>query len=211
MSLQTRPKLIVTSTVFLVFGACASSRIALKPADRASIHSVSVQQPVSKPAEMYYTDLTAVTGAAFGGLVGALVASPSVSSGKALQNDADARGISIETITREAFTRELQRNAVLPLARSGTGDAAFRLKITQYGVTYTGMMKRALLPIVGLQAEMVRPNGTVICKATTVGSAAESTRHTFEEFHANPDLLRAGWADGAQRAAHTLLSDFKKP
>ena len=201
-------KSILVASLALTLGAC-SGRIALKPSDRASIHSVSLQQQISKPKTMFYMDLTTGTGVALGGIVGAVVAASSVPSGERLQRQAESSGIAVENIARDAFTHELQRSGALPLAHGGSGDATFKVSVTLYGVTYIGLT-RSLTPLVSMLVQLVQPDGKVIYSNYNLGQASPSMRHTFEEFYANPQLLRAGWEDAAHNAAQKLIAELRR-
>jgi hypothetical protein len=81
------------------------------------------------------------------------------------------------------------------------------------------MLKRALLPFVGMQVELVARDGRVLYRSPGpspfsldgVGKGSNATRRTFQQFHENPESMRAVWEDAAQRAAQKIVADLRGP
>ena len=210
-------KSLTLTSIALTLGACATSG-RLSPADRAAIRSVAVQPQVAMPTKYNsysYMDLTSGVGSDLGlggGLrwqaIGAAAIHSSASSGATLLDDSQTHSFPIEPIVRDTFTRTFQESGVFPCAAVGAADATITLTVAADGLEHEGL-GREIIPFVAIKADLSKAGGKAIFTSMKKMRAEAGWHHTFEEFHANPQLLRAGWEDAARKASQAIVEDLR--
>lgn len=176
---------------------------------RRSVHSVAVSGQVANRHRVTYVSPTTQGIGTVGALtlgVGPMLLAAGInaaiaSSPKHIMEAAAASSRTpLEKMVADAFVAEIQRSGAFTLVKSGAGDAVFELEIKQYGLESHGatMMVRARL----------MKNNECLFDSTHIGRVAKGDRHQFDEYKANPDLLRAGWQAAATDAARITMDDL---
>lgn len=231
--LKTITAIGCAALIALLNGCAGGTGTALKPADRASIRTVSVNSHVSKPDHMTCLDNTrrwkaTAAGVVVGGVVTAGIVGSNLSKtapgGVQLDQAMARNGATVDRIVRDAFTDELRKSGVFAVTTGG-GDAQFVLSIRTYGLTVGGnLFDKRLAPNLAVAAELVRADGTHVWKAmrSAISFAGlnrghpeiifigRGQAHQFEEFQNNPQLLKSAFAAAAQVVAQSLIAELKR-
>ncbi len=200
---HTIRSLIAPLLVAALLSGCANKSL------RSSVHSIGVSGNVANRNRVTYesaaTTTVGIIGAATLGLGPILLATginAAISSNPKHVMKAAATGgaLPLEKMVADAFAAEIPRSGPFTLAPAGGGDATFELKIEQYGLEYKGS-------IVGVRARLMK-NGQCLFSSRHLGHAPETSRHSWNEYKANPELFRIGWQQAAADAARETIDDL---
>ena len=194
--------------------ACVAPPVAITPAAKASIHTVSVNRTVKMPADMVYIGRKeGVAMLLAGPLLGQQAASSVGSSVKAkLAAEMQANQIDVGDIVASEFAKEASAGTSIKfVVGPAPADARVDLVVNVFGISHAHTVGATLYPVVNLSAIMKAADGSVIWQATHVASAEDLENkqgHTLEEFLESPALLREAFVNGSDIVSRAMVQDL---
>ena len=196
----------------IILGACANGNI-------RSVHAVSVDPSINRPAGLTYTNQASANvdalapGAGLapllvlGAIHGGVIAKPR----KEIEAVVASHGIAIERIVPAAFTDEMARSGSFSVVPPGSAEATLKLKMIGYGLAYQGDAARSsgLAPMVFLEVRLIGSDGGNIKTIKFTALASKEHWHTHEQFREQPELLRTGWEHATRAAARTVAANLR--
>jgi hypothetical protein len=182
----------------------------LAQADKAAIHSVSVNRDVTVAEEPFYMGPAQAVGMAFG-IVGALVGEAMAGNPKAvLRATLRKNNIEIGSLAAEEFTRQLQSAGVFGELVPMGGESEIRLEVPYWGLA-KAPLSTELKPVFGMKAKLVKADGSVAWEKYfyIANMNSETPSATFETFIENPEQLRAAFAKASEIVALGLVEDLR--
>jgi hypothetical protein len=191
---------------------CAASTPLTKQA-RESIKSVTINRDVVMPKGMTYIGQSQAVSATLLGPLGAGIAA-AAAQGPAAQLiiAMQESGIDVREIVREQLSAGLKAGGLFPLLNSDPADADFKLEIRQYGFVHAPF-STALRPILGVNAKLVRPDGTVVWeKYDQVWTAnGETPARQLAEYLDTPPRIQDALSVAAKLVVGTFVKDLGVP
>lgn len=182
---------IAALVILLLFALASSSCVtstAYKPDPSHPVGTVSISKEVAMPPHMIFYGLSQSMAGLFAGPFGALTTM-----------FRQGEDFNLPAVLRSDLAAELG-STKFKVMSSGPADAEVRIRVREYGfVQAPGIMRRQVKPILTIDTEMVRPDGTVTWKSgVVVNQTTKGTPATLpEQLKADPKLA----AEAIQAAA----------
>lgn len=198
-----------------VLGGCAGvASVSATAADREKILMVRIDPMIELPAKPYYQGPEQAF-AAVAGVVGAMLAAPdaadAASKMAAVMHDqhTEISGIVLaefpsawETGTPVRFTND----------PSAAVDGVMTLKINTWGIGQSQGFNPKLYPLLGISATLKRADGTVAWQKydfVTPANKDNNEGHTFDEYHAKPELFKRVFDSATRIVSSMLLQSYE--
>jgi hypothetical protein len=183
-------------TVALLSGCVTSSPYKVDPSH--PIRTVNISRNVPMPKKMFFSGLSESMAGMFGGVVGALSTM-----------FRDGEDFKLPEVLRTELAAEIAKTGKFKLVSSGPVDAEMRINVREYGFVQAGFMQRRVKPVLTIETQMVRPDGTAVWQSGVVINQATKETSTMlpEQLKENPKIA-AEALHGAARiwAAKTAVS-----
>lgn len=151
-----RQVLILPIVAFLISGCVTSSPY--KADASHPIRTVTISKAVSMPEKMLFYGLSESMAGMFGGVAGAL--STMFREGE---------DFNLPQVMRTDLAAALARNGKFKLQSTGKADAEIQIRVREYGfVQARGFMRRHVKPILTIETQMIRADGTMTWKSGVV-------------------------------------------
>jgi hypothetical protein len=163
---------------------------------------------------MGYRSQAAAIGGTMGGLIGGATASSFTrNSAIALHDVMQTNHIDVTEIVRSAFVKKLAAHGrFTPVENPSGADGTITLKIFEYGL-FGDELGPQLGPALDFCATVKDRNGVSLryrCGGGGPGSHWSKGRHKLEEFERNPDLLRTGFQNVADKASAMVVRGLER-
>ncbi len=207
-AIQPRPKAVLLLTFLLAWSMFGCVSLApTKTADLEAVRTVVIAHKVAMPEKMVFYGLSqsmlaGLAGGVGGGGAYAMEMQRSGATGASEHYD-------LPQSLRASFAQEFGKTGKFKVVSAGKADAEMRIKVTEYGFYQAGVMVRRVRPILIVETELVRPNGTVVFKKVS------ATNHMNAKTPAIlPEKIRNDrkvGVDALQVAARVVATDTAAP
>ncbi len=197
--------------IMFLFVGCGAN-ISLTKKERALIQSVSINQNIPKPNDIYYYGAEEIMLGRAIGVLGQISAMETVREPKRrFKYVMERNQIDIEQIVREQFGDELTKSNLFNSIVDEKGDAEFRLSIEGYGFSAPSHgFSDKLRPNLALTGSLVKLNGTILWKRRIIRIKGKTSSYTLEEYLKNPELIREALTASSRIAVRDLINDMLK-
>jgi hypothetical protein len=163
--------------VALFSGCVSSSPYKVDPSH--PIRTVNISRNVPMPQKMFFSGLSESMAGMFGGVVGAL--STMFRSGEDFK---------LPEVLRSELATEITKTGKFKLVSSGPADAEIRINVREYGFVQAGFMQRRVKPVLTIETQMVRPDGTAVWQSgVVINQATKGTSPILpEQLKENPKI-----------------------
>lgn len=196
--------------LFLLIGCV--SHVPLTKRDRSLIQSVSINEDIAKPGDIYYYGSKEVwLFATMGAIPGTVAGTQTVKGPKSmLKNVMEKDQIDIAQIVGEQFTNELKKSNLFNSIVHEKADAEFKLSVLGYGLEVkAGGFSRKLRPVLTVKGSLAKPDGSILWeKQRGVFAKGGTPSHTLEEYLENSELLREAFTIAAQIVVTDFIKDM---
>jgi hypothetical protein len=177
-SLENRLPISALLLAIAMFSGCVSSS-PYKADPSHPIRTVNISRNVPMPKKMFFSGLSESMAGMFGGVVGAL--STMFREGEDFK---------LPEVLRTELAAEIAKTGKFKVASSGPADAEMRINVREYGFVQAGFMQRRVKPVLGIETQMVRPDGTVVWQSGVVINQATKETATMlpEQLKENPKI-----------------------
>jgi hypothetical protein len=197
-----------------VLAGCAGAPTQrMSVADRATIKTVTVNPEVQMPQAMFFHG-QAQSAAAVGGLVGALVGAE-MAKGPSEQIVAKLKEkqIVLPEIVKSEFQRAAAASGALAFAdNAASADGELTFAVNVYGFGQTQGFSPLLYPLMNVSATLKKKDGSIAWQKTefaTPHNSENTLGHKFDEYMANPELLRATLTNMSGILSRLLVKDLR--
>lgn len=123
-----------------------------------------------------------------------------------LKSVAESSDVDLRSIVLKAFRSRLEKNVPVSVV-SANGEADLQIHIEDYGLTARN--KTLMQPTITIEARLIKSSGHVIWSGGENISDSEFegiSARTWQEYTANPALLKTGYEEVANSAANTIVN-----
>lgn len=197
--------LLIIAAVYL--SGCAGT-VAMKPEQRANIHTVAINKDVTAPKPtIYNSGVTA--GAAVGGAIGALIVSSNTDTSQEEQYFL-SNNIDIKEIFRQDLINELTARNLFTLTDSDKADTTISITITNYGFWLGGKFLNfdIVRPTLYAQLSFSDASGKEIWRGVDfVGNMSSMTNEvSITDVMKNPKLAEMSLRQASKLVAKLLVA-----
>jgi len=196
----------------ILFGCSASKTIQFSPHDRAEIKTISIDQNVVKPQEVYYHGPVQSWGGAFGAIGIAVGQSDAKDTKSLLLEFFDREHIDIATIFADEFNKQLSESGHFTSIVPQGGNATLKIEILLYGFGQSNGLSSKLYPLISANAKLVKPDGTIIWQKSeyvTPLNSDNSQGYKLEEYTNDPQKLRTAFSTASKIVIKMFLSNMQ--
>lgn len=204
-------------TVASLLTACAGlPSHSLNAADRAAVSTVSINPTIALPKQLaFHSRRESLMMGAFG-MIGALLSvDDAKDSARDVVSTMNRHNISIRTIAKTEFKRALVAIPSLKITDDkANADAELTLEVDMVGLSQTHGLSARLYPTMRLSATMKKKDGTLIWQKSDLITPLNSENkdgYEFDEYLAQPALLRHGFTTTAAILSRNLVAELKPP
>jgi hypothetical protein len=173
------------------------------------IRTITIAPDVPEPKRMTFVGLSEAMGmglaGGLGGAVGAGIAAGTMSSRHGSTEFAIGQAV------RAEFADAIAQSGKFTLKNSGPADAELQLAVNGYGFYQAGIMARRVRPILGVDAKLVRRDGTVVWqhRRAITHLARETPAFLPEKIRDNPAVGAKALRDAARTVARRAVGSIQ--
>lgn len=195
------------ASCLLLLQGCATT-IPLNPSIKKSIHTVSVNESMTKPEQPYLMEPGIAVGMGFGAVGGLVTGVIEEKHGKLLENYFRTHNIDVRKIVRNEVIHSLLRKKTLKYV-SKDGNADLRLKIKFYGFSVPHGFSSQLMPILQVEGQLIKNNVIVWQKTeSTPFSTKKLPHYDATSLRQNPQLYAVMLKAAVQDVSKKLVASF---
>jgi hypothetical protein len=173
------------------------------------IRTITVAKEVEVPKQMVFVgfseSLTQAL-AAGGGVLGGAAASATTSTRPGSEE------FHVAETVRSEFITAIQQSGKFTIKRAGPADGHLQLRVTAYGFYQAGVFARRVRPIIGIEAKLTRPDGTVVWQHRRGVSQATGKTPAYlpEKLKADKKLAAEALRVAARLCAETAVRSIRQ-
>lgn len=212
MSFVSENFLKLSSSLVLLasLSGCASNTI-LSPAEKSSIHTVSVNTKVNMPSDISYFNRGQMESMMLGGLIGYAIADGAQSGERGrIKSDMKQNDVDIPSMLKQNFVEKIPSDTSFALAQNGIGDAQFKLDVDSYGFGMAGY-SQAAIPMLTVNATLVNSKGRVLWQNTQKAILDQSPYNSYSinYYMQNPAVMKKAFQTMTSDIADNLLDNLQ--
>jgi hypothetical protein len=146
--------LLVVGALF-ISGCVTSSPYKSDPAH--PVRTVSISKDVPMPKKMLFSGFSEMMAGALGGVVGVLATI-----------FREGEDFKLPETLRADLAAEIEKTGKFKVLSSGAADAEVRIRVREYGFVQAGFMRRQVKPILTIETQMIRGDGTMVWQSGVV-------------------------------------------
>lgn len=212
----SRPAFLLSSIlVASVLAGCAGAPTKNMTAeDRAAVKTVKVNPTVEIAPTMFYHG-PAQSAAAIGGMIGAVIGAEAAKgpSGQIVAKLKENR-ISLPEILKTEFQRAASNSGTMIFSDNpATAEGELTLAINVYGFGQTQGFSPLLYPLMNVSATLKKKDGSIAWQKTDFATPQNSENnlgHKYDDYMANPELLRNTLTNMSGIVSRMLVKDLQK-
>lgn len=205
----------ISSYIFLISiifssGCVTLNHKPLSPKDSQSIKSVYVNPEIKKSAKMYeLTHEQNVAGMALGP-VGVLASAALKNHAESTQEFSERNKIDIRNIVYQRWKKQIKNRSGLKL-EDKPADTVLITEIPQYGISIPHGFSAEYVPVLTLNAKLVRNNQVIWQESGLVLPLTRGMpRYKMNAILEDPQKLRIMWDKAAEKIINEMLVDINK-
>lgn len=173
------------------------------------IRTITVARAVEVPDKMIFVGFSESMTQAFAGMGGALGGAIAATTTSTRPGSEEYH---IGESVRAEFINAIQQSGKFTIKPAGPADAELQLKVTAYGFYSAGVFARRVRPIIGVEAKLTRPDGTVVWQHRRGVSQATGKTPAYlpEKLKADKKLAAEALHVAARLCAETAVASIRQ-
>jgi hypothetical protein len=204
-------KIVFNLIVCFFISGCASNT-PFSPAEKAAIHSVSVNPQVSMPPDITYYDRSQMGAYLGGGLIGyAIVHGAENTTRNTIKKEIEKQNIILNAMLKHSFTEKLGSTMRFTVVQNGFGDAQFKLALNSYGFGTASITSELAIPVLSAHAILMDSKGKILWQDTQTAVLDESPYNTYaiEYYLQNPLVMKQAFQTLTDELADNLVENLQ--
>gem|GEM_PF-2498051 len=194
----------------IVLQGCATTTH-LSAENRQMLHTITLDQNIKLPKEIYVLTNSQNNTIVMGGLIGSVIAAAErEDEAKQLDKFATTYQIRMDEMVRKELISQLKQSKQYQYQPKEPADAVLVVEIKTYGLTIAHSFTSEMIPVLHMQGKLIK-NGKVIWQATVNSlmlNSEDLPRHKYDDIILKPNYLTEMWNAVTVKMVNKLLAQM---
>lgn len=197
--------------ITLLSGCATVEHVPLSHNNYNSVKTVYINSEIKKPEKMYEFVSGSEFGLAFGAIGGAISGAVNAHSAVSTQQYAEKNQIDIRKIVYQQWKNQINEKTKFKLSNQ-PADAVLTTNIVLYGVSIPHGFSSDYIPVLSIDAKLVRKNQIIWQDNEQVMPLTSSglPRYKMDQIMSDPKKLYVMWDKASEKIINEMLDNMKK-